>query len=606
MSNSKTTNMKHKFIYIILFALLSNVALTSCEDMFGDFLDKMPGNELTEEEVFSDWESTKMFFFDTYNFLRNGRGRINNSWLDSSTDLAMMSYSWGGTRTSFNIGNYYASSGAPELVDTWEHYYRGIRKCNKLLENIDDVTVPDNELYPPADATEKEKASFIPANDLIKAEARVLRAYFYWELAIRYGAVPVITESQDPSDETLNDMPRPQSVADVFSFILFELEDAKTNLHDDSYYFANADTELGRVTKGMDFALQSRIKLYLASPQYQSLGLATWQDAVDQANYFISDYNKNGQFGLYSNSSLDNVYQDAILTRAIGGNPEVIFWRNDGTSDWLINEAPVGYGGNGGLCPSQNLVDMYDMADGSAPFTAYDATGAPVYDANGNPSVNETSGYSDANPYANRDPRFYQTVLYQGAQWWNRAIDVSEGGTDNPVGNANATKTGYYNKKYMNDSETHPINGGSVYRNWIFIRYAEILLNYAEALNEVNGPTAEVFNTLQQIRNRVGMTALLSERSDLQTKEAMRNFIHKERTIELAFEDHRAWDVRRWGVAEEALSRPIYGLKVDKEGDQVTYSRKVAQERVFQSRMYLYPIPEQEIWKTGWENNPGW
>ncbi|WP_319505675.1 RagB/SusD family nutrient uptake outer membrane protein [Bacteroides graminisolvens] len=130
------------------------------------------------------------------------------------------------------------------------------------------------------------------------------------------------------------------------------------------------------------------------------------------------------------------------------------------------------------------------------------------------------------------------------------------------------------------------------------------MLNYAEALNEVQGPSTEVYNMLDQIRRRSGITGSVANRSDLtSSKEAMRNFIHKERTVELAFEEHRAWDVRRWSVAVEALSRPIYGIDVATNG---AISRKTAQGRVFENKMYLYPIPEGEVWKTNIENNPDW
>jgi hypothetical protein len=138
---------------------------------------------------------------------------------------------------------------------------------------------------------------------------------------------------------------------------------------------------------------------------------------------------------------------------------------------------------------------------------------------------------------------------------------------------------------------------------WTIIRYAEILMNYAEALNEVEGPTQEVCDLLDQVRHRAGITGNVADRDDLKTKDAMRNFIHKERTIEFAFEEHRAWDVRRWNVAKEALGRDIIGIEVAANG---TITRKVAQNRVFQDKMYLYPIPETEEWKTGIENNPGW
>jgi hypothetical protein len=254
------------------------------------------------------------------------------------------------------------------------------------------------------------------------------------------------------------------------------------------------------------------------------------------------------------------------------------------------------------MCPSQNLIDMYDMADGSAPFTSYDATGAPVY--NGvNPTINAASGYSDANMWANRDPRLQATVLTHGASWNGAVINVIKGQRDNPVGNANATPTGYYLRKYIPETILSANHAGNSRRLWTIIRYAEILMNYAEALNEVNGPTQEVCDLLDQVRHRAGITGNVADRADLKTKDAMRNFIHKERTVEFAFEEHRAWDVRRWNVATEALGRNIIGIDVAANG---TITRKVAQSRVFQDKMYLYPIPEAEEWKTGIENNPGW
>lgn len=594
--------MKKYFLYTVFAAILSAGLFTSCEDAFGDYLDKQPSNELTEEEVFGSWKNTEAFYYDIYNFLRHGIGRINNSWMDSATDLAETSYSWGGARSSFNIGNYYASSGGPEMIDTWGHYYRAIRKCNMVIERIHDV---------PLGAEETAESRQIKV-DRILSEVRVFRAYFYWELALRYGAIPIIENSLDPDADNL-DIKRPESVKTCFDFILKELNESYSNLLDD---VIAADEEsltqikrsdLGRITKGVNLALQSRIKLYLASPRYQSLGIVTWQQAADAAELFIKTYGEEGnkRYELYKDIDASKGYQLAINRRVYDGNNEVIFWRNDGQSGWLPSESPVGFGGNGGLCPSQNLVDMYDMANGSSPFTQYDETGSAVY-TNGVPAVNGTSGYSDQAPYDNRDPRMAKTVLYNGAMWWNRAIDVTTGGSDNPNGNANATPTGYYNRKYMDDSQTHYINGGTMYRNWIYIRYAEILLNYAEALNEVSGPGAAVFNTLQKLRDRVGMTAKLANRTDLQNKDNLRNFIRKERTVELAFEDHRSWDVRRWNKAVEALSRPVYGMTITRNGASLNFKRKVAQERVFAEKMYLYPVPEEEIWKTRMQNNPGW
>jgi hypothetical protein len=586
--------MKKTILYTAIFVMLSGVTLSSCEDMFGDFLNKQPSNELTEKEVFSLWSNTQKFHFDTYNFLRHGACRINNSWMDAATDLAETSYSNGGTRTSFNIGNYYAAGGAFELTDTWEHYYRGIRKCNMLLAHIDEVpkTASDSE-----ETYQTHKKNY-------KAESRFLRAYFYWELFLRYGALPIITDVLDPDGDLLTGYANRPKAAEYIDFILKELIECEPGLIDKPQ--KDQDNLIGRISKPMASALRSRIILYMASPHYQ---LKTWQEAFDAAQSFIDTYGT--QYGLYDGESSDPLqrYQGAVLVPFHEGNNEVIFWRNDGKIGWsaVRYDIPVGEGGNGGLCPSQNLVDMYDMANGLSPFTQYDETGAPVYNAAITPSINPASGYVETDPYINRDPRFYRTVLYHKSTWNNAEINVIKGGRDNPIGNANATPTGYYVRKYIPESILQNNHSGDGYRNWIFIRYAEILLNYAEAMNEIDGPSNDVFRALQQIRNRSGITADLSTRADLKVKDALRNFIRKERTVELAFEDHRAWDVRRWNVATKALSRPIYGMEITNGSDsKPVYTRKVAQNRVFEEKMYLYPIPEAEIWKTGLANNPSW
>lgn len=583
--------MKKTILYAAFTVLTTGFVLTSCEDMFGEFLDKQPSNELTGKEVFSLWSNTEKFHYDTYNYLRHGAKRINDSWLDAATDLGHTSYN-GGTRTSFNIGNYYSAGGAAELTSTWSHYYRAIRKCNMLLENIGNVPKPaDNDEI----VFENHKKNF-------KAESRFLRAYFYWELFLRYGPVPIVEEVLDPDGDLLTGYTERPSNKEYTDFILRELTECEEDLmagHE------NKDNLIGRVNKPMAKALKSRILLYMASPRYE---LATWQEAANAANDFIETYGANYELHYGNTNDPMRQYGDAILQPVHEGNTEVIFWRNDGLVGWdaIYNDTPVGEGGQGGLCPSQNLVDMYDMVNGLSPFTNYDNTGAPVYNSNGVPAVNAASGYDESTPYANRDPRFYQTVIYHQSVWNDATIDVRRGGRDNPVGSAYATPTGYYVKKYIPEGILGTNHSGSRYRNWIFIRSAEILLNYAEAMNEVSGPTDEVFDALQQIRDRAGMTALLKNRTDLQSKDAMRNFIRKERTIELAFEEHRWWDVRRWNVAEKALARPIYGVEVTNGTNGPVYTRKQVQKRVFSEKMYLYPIPEQEVWKTSIENNPGW
>lgn len=591
--------MKKTIIYSLFAVCIATFTLTSCEDAFGGFLDKQPSNELTEEEVFSDWNLMVEFHYDTYNFLRHGASRIKDSWLDSATDLAETSYSTGGVRTTFNIGNYYGSAGEVELTATWEHHYRAIRKCNMIITRIE--SVPKEPSL--SDTKYKEDKLHYTS------EARFLRAYFYWELFLRYGAIPIVTEVLDPNGDLLsNYINRPTVKEYVVDFILKELKECEAGLL--TYDEAWDSSQAGRIGQPMARALYSRIMLYMASPRFSAESGITWQQAADAAKSFIDDYSAN--FSLFTTTDADGnalgveSYTNALLRTAYSGNnKEVIFYRNDVVIKWdaIKNDTPVGEGGNGGLCPSQNLVDMYDMADGSSPFAQYDLTGAPVY-SNNAPAVNAASGYNDAKPWTNRDPRLAATVLYNGVKWGNGNINVVLGQRDNPIGNTNATPTGYYVRKYIPETILSAEHSQSAYRLWTIMRYAEILLNYAEALNEAQGPGTEVYNMLDKIRHRAGISGKIADRSDLtSSKDNMRNFIHKERTVELAFEEHRAWDVRRWNVAVEALSRPIYGVNVSADG---TITRKVAQSRVFENKMYLYPIPEGEVWKTGIENNPGW
>lgn len=584
--------MKKTLLYGIFALSIASATLTSCEDIFGGFLDKQPSNELTGDEVFSDWNLMLQFHYDTYNFLRHGACRINNSWLDAATDLAETSYATGGVRTTFNIGNYYGSGGASELSGTWEHYYRGIRKCNMILTRIE--SVPKN-----IDLKEDE---YIKHKTYIISEARFLRAWFYWELFLRYGPIPIVTEVLDPNGDLLsNYTTRPSIKEYVVDFVLKELSECEEGLM--VYKDASDQDVAGRIGQPMARALYSRIMLYMASPRYSGESGVTWQQAADAAKGFIEIYGSNYSLmqGTDSKTALTNAW---LLTPYEESNKEMIFYRNDGTISWnnIRHDVPVGEGGSGGLCPSQNLIDMYDMIDGNSPFQEYDETGAPVY--NGvNPSINAASGYSDANMWANRDGRLAASILYNGVSWGNGVINVVKGQRDNPVGNANATPTGYYVRKYMPETILSANHSGNSRRLWTIIRYAEILLNYAEAVNEVQGPCKEVYDQLDLIRHRAGITGNVADRTDLNTKEKMRNFIRKERTVELAFEEHRTWDVRRWNVAEEALGRNIIGIDVAANG---TITRKVAQERVFQKKMYLYPIPEGEYWKTGIENNPEW
>ena len=156
-----------------------------------EFLDKQPSNELNEDKTYADWRMFEAFHVDTYNFLLHGANRINGSWLDAATDLAQTSFSTGGTLTTFNIGNYYGSAGSAELTSVWESRYRGIRKCNRVINDMDRV---------PFDITKTEEENKA-IRAIYMAEARTFRAWFYWELFLRYGPLPIVTEVLDPTED---------------------------------------------------------------------------------------------------------------------------------------------------------------------------------------------------------------------------------------------------------------------------------------------------------------------------------------------------------------------------------------------------------------------
>ena len=590
--------MKKYSIFALALAM-GAMTLTSCEDAFGNFLDKQPSNELTKADVLGDYTLLVQNHNDTYNFLLHGANRINSSWLDAATDLAESSIGTSGTRTTFNIGNYYGSGGAAELTSVWESRYRGIRKCNITINTLEADTL--NKLRP-ADIKEDlyntQKANYI-------AEARFLRAYFYWELFLRYGPVPLVTTELDPNGDLMTGYTTRPDLKTFMDYLFKEVKECEAGLKTATE--TNDATYAGEANKPSARALYVRMMLYMASPRYSAQSNVTWQQAADAAKGFLDDYGSeysletrtNGGVAAYNNAWLLNSYADK--------NPEIIFFRNDVAIGWsgISTDTPVGEGGQGGLCPSQNLVDMYDMEDGSAPFKKYDKTGAPVY-TNGKPEINEESGYSEQHMWQNRDPRLAATVLYNGVEWNGRQINVVRGMGDNPIGNQNVTPTGYYVRKYIPETILSSNHSGTAKRLWRIFTYSEILLSYAEALNEADyaGNKDQVCDLLDQIRHRGGILGNVADREDLDSQEAMRNFIHKERTIELAFEEHRWWDVRRWNVAGEALGRDIYGVDVAADG---TITRKVAQTRKWQDKFYLYPIPEAEVWKIGQDfQNDGW
>lgn len=224
--------------------------------------------------------------------------------------------------------------------------------------------------------------------------------------------------------------------------------------------------------------------------------------------------------------------------------------------------------------------------------------------------------YNNQNPYANRDPRLTYTVFYNGATWLKRAVETFNGGLDRSnVPNLITTQTGYYLRKFLGLNETKADNSGfnGAYHHYQIIRYAEILLNYAEALNEADTDAnkADIEDCIIKLRKRAGIEAGDDERYGLPatyTQEEMRDIIRNERRIELAFEEHRFWDIRRWKIAEDVMNEPVEGVEIMRQADgSFDYNYVNVRTSTFDERMYWYPIPRGEMnGNTKLTQNPGW
>jgi len=574
--------MKSKIFLPGVITLL--ILLSGCEK-----LDRRMTTDLTADEVAKSWTYTQDRVASVYSSLQNGFINIDGAMMASATDEAEHTQETSAIQ-KFNYGSWNAVSN-PDNV--WAGYYQGIRKANEFLSSSDSVNL---DLYKFDPDQQDVYFSRLATIKQWKYEVRFLRAFFYFELVKRYGGVPIITKVYSLKDD-YNNVKR-DSLQKCIRFITSECDSCAANLP-----ATYANTDLGRVTKGAALSLKSRMLLYAASDLYNTPSWASgydhpelisltgdraakWQAAANAAKAVID-------LGVYSLPSLSTTY---TLFGASGfRNAEVIFCRRNGASNSFESASfPVGYDmGNSGTTPSQNLVDDYEVKVNSTTSVPFDWN---------NPAM-------AANPYATsgataRDPRLSNYILTNNTDYMGRPVECWTGGRDGK-GIAFATKTGYYLKKYVN-STLSLLTGQTAVHSWIFIRYAEVCLNYAEALNECNPGNANIKTYVDNVRKRAGvaMPGLPSGLSQSQMRDAIRH----ERRIELAFEDHRFWDVRRWMTAPAVLGAPLKGVEITKV-DESTFNYNVitVEDRVFQPKMYFYPIPQNEmIIDKGLVQNPLW
>lgn len=451
-------------------------------------------------------------------------------------------------------------------MDIWGDAYKGIRKCNEFFKDIETSSI-----------VQQSKDEFM-------GEVKFLRAFFYFQLVERYGGVPLITEAQSLDDDLL--VAR-NTIDECFDFLSTEFAAAADLLPESG--------AKGHATKGAALAMKGRALLFYASPLFNpGNDQSRWQAAA-AANKAVMDL---GVYELYpdlKNLFLDPANKESIFELQYHLPEKDHGWDSQLKPNWLAH-------GNAGQCsPLQELVDAFPME-------------------NGKMITDPTSGYDPQNPYVGRDERFYASIGYNGAEYSGTrggqlttiTLQIYDGGRDfngDPSTQVYNTYTGYFTLKGIDPNNTVYTKAEGSTQPWMYIRYAEVLLNYAEAQNEAVGPDASVYAALEKIRGRAGITNPISPGM---SQDEMRKLIHNERYVELCFENKRYWDLRRWKLADEYLNGVQYtGVIPTKNPDgsfSYAYGNTVdAQPIVFEEKMYWFPIPHDEILKDpNLEQNPGW
>ncbi|NGM60640.1 RagB/SusD family nutrient uptake outer membrane protein [Sphingobacterium sp. SGG-5] len=538
-----------------LIFILTILFLYSCD--IDKYLDKAESGGMTLDEVFGDYGQAERFLSNIYS-------RLPVDYANKYTNASDDSESPHGTAGENQINNGVFSP-ASNPFNNWTATYTAIRTTNIFLQNADRIPTLD--------------ANQLAGKPRMIGEATFLRAYFYAELFRRWGGVPILLEPLDINE----DMKIPRNTAEqVVEFIVDECDKAAGLLE-----LEYPAIHLGRATKGAALALKSRVLLHYASQLHNPTNdVGRWQDAVDAAKD-VMDLN------FYE---LHPDYKGLFHTR---NSKEIIFQNTANYTDFTLQTFVPSQGGQVGITPLQNIVDMYEMRNGELPFIEDNPGLAPT--------INPASGYNPTNPYVDRDPRFYMSILFNGSTWRTQPIFTYQGAPENGIGGGfNNTTTGYYLAKMVdqNSSRTPTIQNGTYY--WIYFRYAEILLNYAEALNEaLITPSSEVYGAINAIRSRSGVN--MPDLPSGLSKEQMRKRIRNERRIELAFEGQRFFDVKRWRIGAQVTPN-AYGTRATNNGDGTyTYTRFLVENRVYPSYFDLFPIMQTELNRnTVLEQNPGY
>lgn len=618
--------MKNKLI--IFSIIITTLIVGSCKK----FLDQIPDNILREEDIFESMVNTRSYLAQVYANVPDefsARFAPNNyagPWTGASDEANYWSLSWVMSNSlnqstwDNNIGGTY-----------WINWYKPVRTATDFIKKIDGAN--------PDEVTPLIKGHY-------KGEARALRAIFYYWMMRLYGPV-IILPNEVPVEGTGDDIFFPRSTFDeCVDYVVKQLDSAYVEIkqsvegspqrHDEPLSFNNVK-EWGRVTTGVCKAYKVQVLMLAASPLFngnpelaslknkdgtqlinQTYDPNKWNLAVAATREFLNEFDPT-TYSLYKVSDPDPyvaAYKSCKNVIVTDWNSEWIFGKSmANTGDYWYDITPklVGYEssvgkGAGFLSVNQSMVDAYSMRNGlpiTDPNSGYVSSGFSNFK-----SPYDVRERSTFNQWVDREPRFYVGVTYNKSYWQNQGgssrevVPVFEySGNSGKVQSAwDVTSTGYIVRKQL-------ANSSNASRGWVYLRLAQIYLDYAEALNEAEPGNADILKYVNLIRERAGVPQYGTGANALPapaTQQAMREAIRHERMVELAFENVRYFDVRRWKIAEETMGADVYGMNVYADGNDF-YKKTLVQKRRFLQRDYLWPIPNDEILKDKYlVQNPGW
>lgn len=525
------------------------LVFTNCEK-----LDLVPENTFTDETYWTSTQKAQTFLNTAYSQMMSSSHFIYNEGL---SDNAYNGRGDNAGAASIASGTYDSSLG--RMQSEWDQRYGGIKTTNLILANIDRISDMDEDI----------KARMI-------AEARFLRAWQHFYLMTWFGDIPLL--ESDPSIEeaqTITRTPR----AEVLQFVIAELTDILDDLPVKSDY---TEGERGKISRGAVAGFLARIHLYEGN----------WSQAASYCEMIM-----NGSVGDYG---LFNSYSELFSAQNQFSSEDILSLQYapiNRTWGELFDMIPISVGGRvNALAPTQELVDSYKMINGQ--------------------DIQETgSDFDEDNPYENRDPRLTATVVYNNYEWQDLdgtstiyiepGSDPSDDNTDEYAPGGSTTSTGYYVRKYFDPNHEAGI---AISTNLMLIRYADVLLMYAEAKLEMGEFSETIWDdTIGLLRSRAGFTdpAALTYPSEL-SEQQMRTEIRNERRVELAMEGLRIFDIRRWKTAEDVLNGYAHGAQFGPDDIDDGYLR--VNLRTFDpSRHYLWPIPRDErLINPNLTQNPGW